>query len=282
MDSALFHSARGVVTSSQMQASLRSVAAADCDVLYIHTDMTFGLPVIRRSQLLAELLNVIESLGVRTLIFPTFTFSFCNNEPFDVQNSRTSMGALNEYVRKSGRGARSSEPLLSVYVLGDRLDLIDNLSEESIGVGSNYDRLHHCGKNVKFLFFGADMRQCFTYTHYMEAIIGVPYRYNREFSGTFIDGGVFQKGRKAFLYSTYANCRLNPRPVVYDAMQKRGQLQIESIGNGIFCCFSEKDAHTTISELLYSDELCLTDGNFDPTINDTAYNVNRERIVSVR
>lgn len=281
MDSVLFRSEHGDVTVSGMRVALQAVGAADCDALYIHTDMTFGLPAVRRGQLLAELLGVIESLDVRTLIFPTFTFSFCNNEPFDIQNSKTPMGALNEYVRKSGRGVRSVDPLLSVYVLGDRLNLTDDLSEESIGVGSNYDRLHHCGKEVRFLFFGADMRQCFTYTHYMEAIIGVPYRYNREFSGTVIDGGTLQEGRKALLYSTYANCRLSSKPVVYDTMLQYGQLRMESVGNSLFCSFTEKDAYATISDLLYDNILCLTDGTFDPTIKNTSYNVNNQRIISV-
>lgn len=281
MDRVLFHSGTGDVTVSQMKSSLQAVGAADCDVLYIHTDMTFGLPALKRGALLDELLAVIESLGVRSLVFPTFTFSFCNNEPFDVQNSRTPMGALNEHARKSGRGARSTDPLLSVYVLGDKLNLIDNLSEYSIGKGSNYDRLHHCGKEVKYLFFGADMRECFTYVHYMESIIGVPYRYNREFSGLVVDEGKSKQNR-VWLYSTYANCRLNPKPVVHDAMQKRGQLRKKPLGNAELCCFCEKDAYETITDLLTADPLCLTDGSFDLTVKDTAYNPHGDRIVSVR
>jgi len=281
MDSILFHSKNGGVTARQMKSALCDIGAADCDVLYIHTDMRFGLPALKRGQLLAELIAILESLKVKTLIFPTFTFSFCNGESFDVQNSRTPMGAINEYVRKRGGGVRSTDPLLSVYVLGDTLNLLDGLSEYSIGSGSNYDRLHHCGKEVKFLFFGADMRECFTYTHYMEAIIGVPYRYNREFSGTVIDGeNTYEK--KVWLYSCYANVRLNPVPVVYNSMNKRGQLQTTDIGVGQLCCFREQDSFMTISDILADNPLCLIDGSFDFTQKDTRYNINNERIISVR
>lgn len=281
MNRVLFHSVMGDVSTGRVKTALQAVGAADCDVLYIHTDMTFGLPAIKRGELLAELLGVIESLGVGTLVFPTFTFSFCNNEPFDVQNSRTPMGALNDYVRKSRRGVRSADPLLSVYVLGDKLNLVDNLSEYSIGAGSNYERLHLCGKDVRFLFFGADMSACFTYTHYMEAAIGVPYRYNREFTGLIIDEGQERPGH-AFLYSSYANCRLNPKPIVHDAMQKRGQLHKAPLGDAVLCCFREKDAHATITDLLTDDPLCLTDGKFDSSIRDTTYNPGGEHIVSVK
>ena len=281
MDSILFHSGTGHVSASQVKTALQSVGAADCDVLYIHTDMTFGLPALKRGVLLAELLGVIEALGVRTLVFPCFTFSFCNNECFDVQNSRTPMGALNEYARKTGRGARSTDPLLSVYVLGDRLNLVDGLGQHSIGVDSNYDRLHHCGSEVKFLFFGADMRNCFTYTHYMEAIIGVPYRYDRKFSGRIVDGEK-EWQNEVWLYSTYANCQLNPKPVVYDAMQARGMLNKTLLGDSSLCCLREKDAHAVLTELLVKSPLCLTDGTFDPSVKDTTYNPLGERIVSVK
>ncbi|MDR1276777.1 MAG: AAC(3) family N-acetyltransferase [Candidatus Accumulibacter sp.] len=280
----LFHSNRGGVSSSKMLEKLKRIQAGECDVLYIHTDMTFGLPAkgIRRGDLLASLLRIIEELRVATLVFPTFTFSFCNDEAYDVQNSKTPMGALNEYVRKTGRGARTHDPLLSVYVLGDKLNLVDDLSEYSIGQDSNYDRLRNCGKNVKFLFFGADMRACFTYTHYAEAVLGVPYRYDRKFVGTVIDeDGRESKNRKAFLYSTYANCNLNPKFVVYDAMVKKRQLRSENVGDSALCCFDEKDSYETISRLLDTDIFCLTDGKFDTNLKDTTYR--REgRIVSVR
>lgn len=279
----LFHSAQGDVTNTFMVEKLREVGAADCDVLYIHTDMTFGLPIkgMKRSEMLGALLEVIEELGVATLVFPTFTFSFCNDEVYDVQNSKTAMGALNEFVRKTGKGVRSLDPLLSVYVLGNPLNLVDNLSNSSIGIGSNYDSLHHCGKNVKFLFFGADMCACFTYGHYMEAVVKSPYRYDKLFGGTIIDNGVEHHGEERYLFSTYANCRLNHIPVVYNAMLAKNQLQMATVGDSIFCCFKETDAYTTISELLSENPLCMTDGTYDDSIRDTTY-LKNERIVSVK
>ncbi|MCH5277954.1 MAG: AAC(3) family N-acetyltransferase [Desulfovibrionaceae bacterium] len=281
MNTILFHGSHEEVSGGRLREALLRVGAAECDVLYVHTDMTFGLPALRRGALLAELLGILEGLGVATLVFPTFTFSFCNHEPFDVRNSRTPMGALNEYARKSGRGRRSRDPLLSVYVLGDPLNLVDGLGPFSIGADSSYDRLHHCGKEARFLFFGADMRDCFTYTHYVEAVHGVPYRYNREFSGTIVDGDQTESSR-VWLYSTYANCRLTTRPVVHDALHERGQLRTATVGDGPLCCVREKDAYETISQLLAHTPLCLTDGHFNADIKDTTYNPDGERIVSVR
>lgn len=283
MDRVLFSSPAGDVTCDSLANTLRSVGAAECDVLYIHTDMTFGLPAkgIRRNELLQDLFDILQGLGVETLVFPTFTFSFCNGEIYDVQNSKTPMGALNEFVRKSGRGVRTLDPLLSVYVIGNRLNLVDNLGRQSIGKDSNYDRLHSCGKEVRFLFFGADMRQCFTYVHYLEAIIGIPYRYNRTFTGSIIDDGRILHNQEVELYSLYANARLNPVPVVYNAMKECGHLSIDTAGSGSICCFKEKDAWNVLARLLHEEPLILTDGNFNPEIKDMTYQ-HGSRIVSVK
>ena len=62
------------------------------------------------------------------------------------------MGVLNEYVRKNVEGLRTSDPLLSVYIVGKTYDLTSISGDESIGYGSTYDKLHKLGKKVKFLF----------------------------------------------------------------------------------------------------------------------------------
>jgi aminoglycoside 3-N-acetyltransferase len=204
----LFTGGYGPVSNADLLSAGRKVGADDCDVLFVHTEINFGAPALKRQALLAALLETLESLRTETLIFPVFTFSFCNREPFDVQNSATSMGILNDFARKNGKGTRSKDPLLSVYTLGIPISGMDNLGIDALGKDSGYDRLHNCGKRVKFLFFGADMRACFTYTHYVEAVFGVPYRYNRVFEGSVIDCGMEFPNRQALLYTCYANCAL--------------------------------------------------------------------------
>lgn len=280
MNQQLFRSDHGAVCTADIRDALLKVGAQDCDVLYVHTGMRFGLPSLKRKELLGQLFEIFENLDIPTLVFPTFTFSFCNSEIYNPATTPTSMGALNEYIRKSGLGKRSMDPLLSVYVLGDDLGLTDNLSEYSIGLGSSYDKLHNCSKNVKFLFFGTDMRECFTYTHYVEALMEVPYRYNRKFSGIICENGVETPSTR-WLYSTYSNCILNPVPVVHDTMEKRGLLRKVNIGDGNLTCFSEKDGFKVLEELINADQYALTNGTFDPFVKDFNYNPSNIRVVSV-
>lgn len=281
MDYELFHADKNNVRKDEMIEAIKSCGGTDCDVLYVHTDMTFGLPLLKRNHLLSEIMEVFENLGVGTIIFPTFTFSFCNAEDFDVQRSKTSMGAINEFIRKSGHGQRTRDPLLSVYVLGQPLNLLDNPGKYSIGPNSTYDRLRQSGKEVKFLFFGAQMWNCFTYTHYVEAMVGVPYRYNRQFSGNIVSDGVSTPA-EAWLYSTYSNCRLSSEAVIYNHMRQMGSIYEKPLGNATLCCLREKDAWDSITALLDKDIYCLTDGTFDEASKDDTYNPSGERIISVK
>ena len=84
----LFKSQHSLITASDIRNSLEQVEAYDCEILYIHTGLDFGIPnrEIPRSQFLSEIFDVILSLNINTLIMPTFTFSFCNQENFNVRS----------------------------------------------------------------------------------------------------------------------------------------------------------------------------------------------------
>jgi len=191
-DLILFQAPDGtLITSSRILSWLDEVGAADVQILYMHSGITFGTPNPRlsRQELLGCLYEITDSLGVPTLCVPTFTFSFCNGEDYHVQNSRCRMGALNEYVRKLPNALRSRDPLLSNALIGEDHDLVENLGKQSIGAGSTFDKLHRRGGRVKFLFFGASLSECFTYTHYVEERLRAPFRYHRQFAGLITDGG---------------------------------------------------------------------------------------------
>ena len=175
-------------TQKDIYEALLGVGASECDTLFIHSDVFFGKPAqgFKRKEYLDILNDTINNLGVKNIIVPTFTYSFCNNEVYDVVNSKTFMGAYNEFIRKKDKRFRTIDPLLSVSVPNELKPLFDNISNHSLGPGSALDIIHNMN-NVKFLFFGAEMSECFTYVHYVEEQIGVSYRYLKDFTGKYID-----------------------------------------------------------------------------------------------
>ena len=203
MKTELFQDTKGqIFTFEDVISSLEKLGANKAKILYIHTDIGFGKPLLKRKDLISKLYEAITSLGVKTLIFPTYTFSFCNYEDYDIKNSKTTMGTLNEYARTQVNSFRTKDPLMSVCVIGEVPKEFYDLSNLSCGEGGAFDIMSKSDENM-FLFFGAKPTECFTFLHYVEAVYNVPYRYNKEFEGNIIDENGFKSKEKYLLYTLY-------------------------------------------------------------------------------
>ncbi len=227
---------------------LKGIGADQCDILFVHTDVMFGVPnpELGRKGYLQALYDVLLSLNVRTLIFPAFSYSFCNHEDYDVRNSKTSMGALIEYIRKQPNVHRSFDPLLSMIAVGENAGIVDReIGFQALGPGSGFERIHLVN-DVKFLFFGADFDECFTYIHHIEKVLKVPYRYDQSFSGYIID---YDGNRFEHVHSINTQCGgvtlKNFAELKRDLMQD-GILNVAKLGNLEVACASEKSIYCEV------------------------------------
>lgn len=230
----LFKTEAGVITKRDFIDALQALEASSFDTLFIHSDLAFGAPLLRRGELLGEVLDVLKSLGARNLIFPTFSFSFCNHEAFSVKDTRGVCGALSEFARKTaievalgenGKMTRSLDPLLSCVLLGRDKEILE-VGHESIGAHSIFANLP---KHTAFLFLGLSVSSCWTYSHFIEWEIKVPYRYEREFSGTMIAGGreytdIFTQFTRFSGVEVYEDNRVD------DLMSEKGILKEADLG----------------------------------------------------
>lgn len=249
---ALFKTTRGdPVTGDDVRRALDQVKALDCQILYMHSGLSFGLPNpgLSRGELLAAVYQALRQLAVPTLCVPTFTFSFCNGEPYDSANSKSRMGMLNEFIRRQPEAIRSVDPLMSVAVVGRDRDLAENLGHASIGADSTFDRLGR-RPGVKFLFLGVRLGDCFTYMHYLEWVSGVAYRYDREFTGRIIHAGQTYEDTYR-LFVRYHNVKPSTASYGYEQMLiDRGLLAVAPLGDGFLSCVGEPEARAVYLELL--------------------------------
>lgn len=246
----IFDSENRSYTTHDLKDALTKVGAADCETLFIHSDIMFGTPAkgFRRNDFLELLYQMLLELNVPNIIIPVFTYSFCNHEDFDVVKSKTSMGAFNEYVRKKEGRYRTHDPLLSLSVPNSLKTRFETISEHSLGVGSGLDILHHMN-DVKFLFLGADMAGCFTYVHYVEKILDVPYRFDMPFSGIVIDESGNQYERRQLIHTQCAGVRLPERYGYFEEyLLEKGLLKKCRFGDKFISCISECDAYKEISQ----------------------------------
>jgi aminoglycoside 3-N-acetyltransferase len=121
-----------------------------------------------------------------TLLVPTFTYSFRRDEVFDIRNSKSTVGAFTEYVRKGAGAVRSACPLFSMAGIGpDAARLLERHSSACFGVGSVFETLFD--NDVKFLGLGVDYNQGFSFCMHLEKLAGIPQRQSRTFRGDCLD-----------------------------------------------------------------------------------------------
>lgn len=267
------------VTNKTLIESLLSINANKCDILYIHTALSFGLPnpQLKKKELLAEILKAIKELRVKTVCMPTFTFSFCNGLDYNPATSPSKMGVLNEFFRKQDGVIRSNDPLMSVALMGEDKDLVTGIGHISCGENSTFDKIRHRG-NVKFLFLGPKIGECLTYMHYLEWLYSVDYRYNRTFRGNVtIDGEISTEEYTLFV-------RYNgviPNDASFDFEKKmydNGTAFITNCGDGTISIVDEKNASAEYKKCLNEDPHYFVDFKDGKLIRDKTFVINHEMV----
>ena len=267
------------MTNKSMIETLLSLGADKCNILYIHTSLSFGTPNpdLKKKAMLSELLNVIKELGVKTVCMPTFTFSFCNGLDYNLATSTSRMGVLNEFFRKQEGVIRSADPLMSVALLGEDKDLVTGVGHVSCGENSTFDKLRH-RDNVKFLFLGPKIVDCLTYMHYMEWLYSVDYRYNRIFRGNVTIGDKTSVEEYA-LFVRYKS--VVPNTASYDYEQKmydNGTAFVAKCGDGTISIVDEKDASVEYKKCLDENPYYFVNFENGVFVKDKTFKLDHEMV----
>ncbi|MGH2266696.1 AAC(3) family N-acetyltransferase [Campylobacter taeniopygiae] len=174
-------------TQDDLIKTLYNLGIKKGDIICVHNEIySFGIPLLPIKDFLNALIECLfEVIGENgTLIMPTFTYSFCNNEVYDKLNSKCIVGALGEFFRKQAGVKRTNDPIFSFAIKGAKEDLFLNQEQESC-FDENCLYAILVKNKGKILNFGN--RDCFTFAHYPMEKVGVDYRYFKEFKGLIID-----------------------------------------------------------------------------------------------
>lgn len=155
------------------------------DTVMIHGDALVAAQIreVDKSEQLSVLADTIIDYLAKdgTLIIPTFSYSFTNKEPFNVEQTPSKIGLFSEVFRKKPGANRSRHPIFSVVIFGKNAeDYIDCSISDCFGPNTIFDKLYK--KNAKIMCLGCGLNQI-TFTHYIEQQHNVPYRFNKSFSG---------------------------------------------------------------------------------------------------
>lgn len=257
---ALYYHGLKPITQNDVESALREVGLREGDVVIVHSDVgSFGkLGDIKNKDeflksILDAFLNVIGSKG--TLIVPTYTYSFCKNQIFDIKNSKSTVGIFTEFVRTHKDAIRSEDPIFSHAGIGkDAKGLLKNVSNACFGKDSFFDRLYKF--NGKIINFGKFFD--ITFLHYIENAFGVGYRFNKRFSGTIVREDGSRCNKEVVYYVRYLP--KDGKDVKYDMTQlgdeleRRGLLRRVSLGDSYVLSSKARDCYEVGLDMLKKDE----------------------------
>ena len=199
-------------TKDEFKKALENAGIGKGDIVFTHVGYAFlGKPkdCVNNEQVCQMILDAfLEIIGDNgTLLVPTYTYSFCENQDFDVNNSPSTIGPFTEFFRKQKNALRSIEPIFSVSGIGPKTDeLFTNLPSTSFGKDSIYDRL--IKNNGKICMIGIPLKYA-TFRHHIEEVANIPSRFIKKFSGNIIQNNkkYFQEWEYYVRHLNNDNCK---------------------------------------------------------------------------
>ena len=192
--------------------SFRNCGVKTGSILMLHSDAIFLAQTHSKKKddkyalLFAALDKVLGNEG--TLIIPTFTYSATKNEPFIVEETPSTVGAISEYFRKMPNVLRTSDPNFSVAVKGLKArDFVHTNVNNAFGPNSVFGLIDHHDAWIVCMACSFDN---ITFTHFIEQSIGVKYRYIKKFNYEIINNNTTKIGeQKYYVRDLNINSKIN-------------------------------------------------------------------------
>ena len=168
------------------------------DIIYVASDMTgmminakkqFNVSIKDKAGFCDLIINSLQEVvgGEGQLLIPVYTWDYCRCGRFDHKNTLGEVGVLGNHALKHRSDfKRTTHPIYSFMVWGKDSDYLYSLqNQESWGIQSPYEYLLNRG--AKQLSLNVNTERSFTFVHYIENRLNVPYRYNKYFIGHYTD-----------------------------------------------------------------------------------------------
>ena len=187
------------------------------------------------SRMMIEALR--EALGPRgTLLVSTYTFSLCRREVYDpdetpaVAGVWSSFGPFMETFRRMPGVIRSADPIFAVAGIGPRAaEILENPGNSCLGADSVHDRLRRAGGKICMIGIGLFES---TFRHHCEEMAGVPWRFQKLFTGSMRIGGRLRKVGRVYNVRILAK-NGDPAGEALEALARsRGLCRAAPVGRG--------------------------------------------------
>jgi len=171
-----------ILTIKDLYVRLEQLSVQKGDVVCVHSQLyNLGKPLLHKNEFLQTIIQVLqEAVGKNgLLIMPTFSYSFCKGEIYDIIETPSTVGLLTEYFRKFPGVRRTAHPIFSFAIWGERAEEYLDIGPDAFGLDSVYGKMIR--DNGKLLMFGDDVG--YTFYYLAEEHVNVSHRYFKNFEG---------------------------------------------------------------------------------------------------
>lgn len=259
-----------------LKKSLIDVGIKNGDMVYVASDITalmyeaaklYGVKnKTERDRFLNEFINTFQNVVGEsgTLLFPIFTWKFCKGILFDVNNTQGEVGVLANWILKNREDfIRTKHPIYSFMVWGKEACSLHSL-ENIDAWGDNSPFAYLYNYNGKMLLFNVSLQRGFTFMHYVEKKLKVPYRYTKKFVNKYIDESGLESIR---IYSMYVrDLDIVSHELLKDSfLENYGIVKIAHINNQTIKTFNFNDAYKILENdfLNNSGKNCYSFENYE-------------------
>ena len=265
----------GDYSQSDLTESLKQIGIGHGNVVYAVVNLaTLGKAKGCRTAeerchcLLRALQDAVGPSG--TILVPTYTFSFCRGEIFDVQRTPSIKGPWSpsveflEYFRLLPGAIRSVDPIHSVAGIGPRAaEILSKVPPTCFGENSVPHRLRRMG--AKICAIGVGLHES-NFQHHVEEMLGVPFRFKKLFTGQIRSNGVTEK--KGWIYNVgilAKNGSLDERRLEKNA-REAGICRAAPVGRGEILGIDSRELFEFTSQALSKDPWFTARGPADDPI----------------
>ena len=240
--------------------------ASDVARLMVEMKKIYGISNSKqRNEFLSEFVNALQETVGRegNLLFPVFSWDFCKGKGFDRKASLGEVGALNNWILQNRKDfQRTRHPLYSFMVWGRDANAFAAVDyADAWGEDSPFAWLHRNGG--KMLLLDVSLQRAFTFMHYVEESVRVPYRYFKNFCGEYIDADGTKSVRGYTMY--VRDLSIPVEEYLPDSfLEEAGAMRGQSCGNLMFKVIDLAKAYDAVAEDLrrYNGTNCYQFENY--------------------
>jgi aminoglycoside 3-N-acetyltransferase len=164
---------------------IKTLSLPKNEILYLHVQLKGLSSKLSYSELTKRMIYFLEEFYCpKTILVPTFTYSFTKTGIYDLKNTPSEVGRFSEEVRKLyDYENRSLNPVFSV--IDTNMYMKKYLINENTAFGKNslFDLLY----KEKHVIVNINLNEIIlAFLHYIEEFKKVDYRFNKKFSGRIL------------------------------------------------------------------------------------------------